>query len=427
MPTPPTQQLRDPQLSNADGVILALMLTAVVLAFIGCLCIIRVKWVLRKRMREGSVNSELLQSYEGEGATDATDSFSKRVGYDALKQSVSSLMGGLHTGTGVIKGAMAPGTIFNVNHLGQEDFIGNEKADDLTIGEVIGKGTYGIVYRGTYHEKLVAVKVMVIQDSDYSQPQVMDQIIGDFTAEVQIQAMLNHPNIVSLLGFTTKPNVTIIQQYISGGNLHELLREKEQPIPLAQRLGIALDTAVGMRYLHSREPPLIHRDLKSPNLLLTKDFRVKITDFGLARIKARGAGDHTAMMTQCGTPYWTAPEILKGEMYNERVDVYSFGIVLLELWSRTLPFEGLQPMDVALKVVHQNMRPSIPDGCGCPILVLELIQRCWAQDSSMRPSFVEVVDTLRAIARSGPSHEGFDVATTAIATLEREAFDADLD
>ena len=70
-----------------------------------------------------------------------------------------------------------------MNHLGQEDFIGNEKADDLTIGEVIGKGTYGIVYRGTYHEKLVAVKVMVIQDSDYSQPQVMDQIIGDFTVQ----------------------------------------------------------------------------------------------------------------------------------------------------------------------------------------------------------------------------------------------------
>jgi serine/threonine-protein kinase CTR1 len=134
----------------------------------------------------------------------------------------------------------------------------------------------------------------------------------------------------------------------------------------------ASDTAQGMAYLHNLVPPIIHRDLKSLNLLIANDSAgctvIKLTDFGLARAKETMMGE-TAKMTQVGvytcvvllcaskftrqggcqvgTPYWTAPEIFDDAMYNETADVYSFGMVLFELWSRQLPWQGLQPVQVS--------------------------------------------------------------------------------
>jgi serine/threonine protein kinase len=121
------------------------------------------------------------------------------------------------------------------------------------------------------------------------------------------------------------------------------------PAPLSwhrglQVISMAYDVARGMAYLHAWSPPLIHRDLKSLNLLITDQNRLKITDFGMTRAKAVIAGGdqqlQTAMMTQCGTPYWSAPEVLQGKCYNEKVDVYAFAMVLVEILNAALPWTG---------------------------------------------------------------------------------------
>ena len=153
-----------------------------------------------------------------------------------------------------------------------------------------------------------------------------------------------------------------------------------------------------MEYLHTQKPPVLHRessiaavlhamlgsdccvadagDLKTPNLLLSEDLRVKITDFGLSREKLISHGK-TAQMTVCGTPLWTAPEVLKGESYNEKADVFSFSLCLWELWSNVLPHSelGLGPMEIVLKVASEDIRPRIP--ADMPHWMANVVQRCW--------------------------------------------------
>ena len=129
------------------------------------------------------------------------------------------------------------------------------------------------------------------------------------------------------MGYTTSPKIFIITEYVAGGDLFSLLRSKEgRRLLPREKLQFALDVARGMAYLHSQEPPVIHRDLKSENVLVVWNAKqrrrhLKIVDFGLARVKEMDSKGGTQQMTQAGTPYWTAPEvlILLGCLYMQRV------------------------------------------------------------------------------------------------------------
>jgi serine/threonine protein kinase len=177
----------------------------------------------------------------------------------------------------------------------------------------------------------------------------------------------------------------MIQEFASNGDLRSYLggfanqpNHADAPTP-AMQLSMALDMARGMAYLHSQCPPLLHRDLKTPNLLLGINDGVrcvKITDFGLACEKQLSQG-HTVNMTVCGTPLWTAPEILRGQSYNEKADVFSFSLCVWELWAFTVPHHelGLPPMEVVLKVVSEDLRPTIP--LSMPSFFANLVERAW--------------------------------------------------
>jgi len=155
------------------------------------------------------------------------------------------------------------------------------------------------------------------------------------------------------------------------------------------RLRMAIDIARGMNYLHCMRPVVVHRDLKSPNLLVDSKFNVKICDFGLARLMERA---FLTSRTQVGTPEWMAPEILRNESADEKCDVYSFGVVLYELFTLLEPWAGVAPMAVIGKVGFQNERLQVPETVDPRIAAL--MQRCWADTSAMRPSFSVILDEL---------------------------------
>ena len=143
---------------------------------------------------------------------------------------------------------------------------------------------------------------------------------------------VRHPNVVLLMGIcSTPPHLSIVTEYLARGSMYRLLHHTQISLEFRRRLKMAIDISKGMAYLHSNKPAIVHRDLKSPNLLVDENFTVKICDFGLARIK-----ENTFVQTIngcAGTPNWMAPEVFCGERYDQSCDVYSFAVTLLEVWA----------------------------------------------------------------------------------------------
>ncbi len=138
-------------------------------------------------------------------------------------------------------------------------------------------------------------------------------------------------NCVLFMGAcTTPPELCIVTEFIGRGSLHDVMKSNRPDFDWKKKLKIATHAAIGMLYLHSRSPPIVHRDLKSDNLLVTDDFSCKVCDFGLARVKAHVTHVETTH-ANAGTPAWMAPELLRGEEFDERVDVYVFALLLRSL------------------------------------------------------------------------------------------------
>ncbi|MED6121337.1 copper transport protein ctr1 [Stylosanthes scabra] len=141
-----------------------------------------------------------------------------------------------------------------------------------------------------------------------------------------------------------------------------------------------------MNYLHHRNPPIVHRDLKSSNLLVDKNWTVKVGDFGLSRLK-----DATLLTSKSGrgTPQWMAPEVLRNEPSNEKSDVYSFGVILWELMTQSIPWENLNSLQVVGVVGFMDRRLDLPEGLDPQ--VASVIRDCWQSDPEQRPSFQELI------------------------------------
>ncbi|XP_031398700.1 serine/threonine/tyrosine-protein kinase HT1 isoform X2 [Punica granatum] len=255
----------------------------------------------------------------------------------------------------------------------------------LFIGNKFASGAQSRIYRGIYKQRAVAVKMVRVPNQKEETRASLEQ---QFKSEVAFLSRLLHPNIVQFIAACKKPPVyCIITEYMSQGNLRMYLNKKE-PYSLSTEtiLRLALDISRGMEYLHSQG--VIHRDLKSNNLLLNDEMRVKVADFGTSCLE-----------TQCretkgnkGTYRWMAPEMIKEKPYTRKVDVYSFGIVLWELTTALLPFQGMTPVQAAFAVAEKNERPPLPASCQ-PALA-HLIKRCWATNSAKRPDFSDIVAAL---------------------------------
>ncbi|XP_022976053.1 serine/threonine-protein kinase CTR1-like isoform X2 [Cucurbita maxima] len=263
--------------------------------------------------------------------------------------------------------------------------------DELHIKERVGAGSFGTVHRAEWHGSDVAVKVLTMQDFH-------DDQLKEFLREVAIMKRVRHPNVVLFMGAVTKrPHLSIVTEYLPRGSLYRLIHRPSSSELMDQRkrLRMALDVAKGINYLHCLNPPIVHWDLKSPNLLVDKNWTVKVCDFGLSRFKAN---TFISSKSVAGTPEWMAPEFLRGEPSNEKSDVYSFGVILWELVTMQQPWSGLGPAQVVGAVAFQNRRLSIPSSTS-PLLA-SLIESCWADDPSQRPSFTSIVDSLKKLLKS---------------------------
>jgi serine/threonine protein kinase len=173
---------------------------------------------------------------------------------------------------------------------------------------------------------------------------------------------------------------------VKHGSLRNLLSDGTVRLTWKQRVKLLRSAALGINYLHSLEPVILHRDLKPSNLLVDENMNVKVADFGFARIK-----EENATMTRCGTPCWTAPEVIRGEKYSEKADVFSFGIIMWEVLTRRQPFAGRNFMGVSLDVL-EGRRPQVPNDC-VPAFK-RLMKQCWHADAARRPAMEEVIRQL---------------------------------
>nr|XP_029138109.1 SH3 and multiple ankyrin repeat domains protein 3-like isoform X2 [Labrus bergylta] len=253
------------------------------------------------------------------------------------------------------------------------------KHEDLLFYENCGGGSFGSVYRALWisQDKEVAVKKLLKIDK-----------------EAEILSVLSHKNIIQFYGaMLESPNYGIVTEYASGGSLYEYLSsEQSEEMDMEQIMMWAIQIAKGMHYLHAEAPvKVIHRDLKSRNVVMTADKVLKICDFGASKFLS-----HTTHMTVVGTFPWMAPEVIQSLPVSETCDTYSYGVVLWEMLTREVPFKGFEGLQVAWLVVEKQERLTIPTSC--PASFAELMRRCWQADPKERPQFKQVLVTLETMA-----------------------------
>ncbi|CAI8620005.1 unnamed protein product [Vicia faba] len=260
--------------------------------------------------------------------------------------------------------------------------------EEISMGERIGLGSYGEVYRGEWHGTEVAVKRFLLQD-------ISGESLEEFKSEVQIMRRLRHPNVVLFMGAITRPpNLSIVTEFLPRGSLYRLLHRPNSQLDERRRLRMALDAARGMNYLHNSTPVIVHRDLKSPNLLVDKNWVVKVCDFGLSRMKY---STFLSSRSTAGTAEWMAPEVLRNELSDEKCDVFSYGVILWELSTLRQPWGGMNPMQVVGAVGFQHRRLDIPDNVDPA--VANIIRQCWQTDPKLRPTFAEIMALLKPLQK----------------------------
>ena len=304
---------------------------------------------------------------------------------------------------------ISPARAVSVHHLAPDLFLLDlVRLDDsnLEIRRLLGKGSSGVVYRATLNGKEVAVKQPIMIEG-LDDP----RFFQDFQTESYIMSLLDHPNIVRLYGVMDNPPRMILQ-YVGGTDLFQLIHPganenmigdeipsiAQDALSWPRRIQIALGIAQGLHHMQSVTPPLVHRDLRSPNIFISEEGQALIGDFGLARqYQGQLAGPLKSWR-------WLAPEVLRGDgsdLYDERSDIYSFGILLWELASLSIPFfaeEALFEDTLAIKtaIIQADLRPTFPSQTLQGIAEIGL--RCWKTDPALRPTSSELVTHLAEMA-----------------------------
>nr|XP_043616178.1 serine/threonine-protein kinase STY46-like [Erigeron canadensis] len=241
-------------------------------------------------------------------------------------------------------------------------------------------GSYGDLYKGIFCTQDVAIKAL-------KEEYLNENVQREFAQEVYIMRKVRHKNVVQFIGACTKPpNLCIVTEFMAGGSLYDFLHNQRGQFDVPTILKIGIHVSKGMNYLH--ENNIIHRDLKSANLLIDENGIIKVSDFGVARVQSKSG----VMTAETGTYRWMAPEVIEHRPYDHKADVFSFGIVLWELLTSKLPYANMTPLQAAIGVVQKGLRPVIPKHTHPEIA--ELLERCWQQDPSLRPEFSEIITIL---------------------------------
>ncbi|CAJ1416471.1 unnamed protein product [Effrenium voratum] len=262
--------------------------------------------------------------------------------------------------------------------MGDEDLLRGLEipTGELILEFLIGSGYTSEVYKGlwTRHDNTVVAIKQITEDAQMRSEQQLA-----FVREMSVLTQVRHENLVQLYGvcLDSRP-LRIVTEYCGGGAVFELLHNSPIDLVYPQQIKMCRDVARAMNYLHTFNPMIIHRDLKSLNLLLDKPVTgldlplVKVCDFGVAKFQVQ-AGNWGQMTNQAGTKHWMAPEMWTGSTYDEKVDVFSYAMVIYEIICREVPFEEEEPADVG-KYTVAGIRPDMdavpPDCLTRPALLL---------------------------------------------------------
>ncbi|XP_008788779.2 uncharacterized protein LOC103706458 isoform X1 [Phoenix dactylifera] len=287
----------------------------------------------------------------------------------------------------------------NADDIGRMQIIKNSDLEEL---RELGSGTFGTVYHGKWRGSDVAIKR--INDRYFSgKPSEQERMRADFWNEACKLADLHHPNVVAFYGVVLDGpggSVATVTEYMVSGSLRHALQKNDKPLDRRKRLLIAMDVAFGMEYLHSKK--IIHFDLKSDNLLVNlRDPQrpiCKVCDLGLSKVKCQTLISGGVR----GTLPWMAPELLSASnsLVSEKVDVFSFGIVMWELLTGEEPYADLHYGAIIGGIVSNTLRPPVPESCDPDWR--SLMEQCWSAEASERPSFTEIASRLRSMAATLP-------------------------
>jgi len=281
-----------------------------------------------------------------------------------------------------------------------------EPEQRITYGGEIGSGISATVFEGTLERDGVLLPV-AIKRFRQEVKLTLPKSVVDLGRELRILAKISHPNLLHLYGVVPNDPPEFVTELCRGGNAFNLLHvQQDLEISWRQKLKICSDTAAGIGYLHGLSPAILHRDLKSLNLLLVDEFTgeedgeitIKVCDFGLSRLK-EGEEERSLMTKNVGTTNWLAPEVVGvgAVSYNEKVDVYSFSMTMFEVICREVPFEDDDPTGV-IRRVKRGERPDLeavpPD---CPEPLQRLMEDCWHAEPSRRPCFDRISRRLEDI------------------------------
>ena len=307
---------------------------------------------------------------------------------------------------------------------------------DIVEGEEVGRGAFGAVrvceIASLGGAKAVAKKMLVGPRRGGAERVGEERLgeeempLGEFAKEFELLSKLSHPNVVRTIGAaeTDDGGLVILQEYVSGGTLKEYVTGKA---PCDARLAVTflVGVARAMAYLHSRTPKVLHRDLKADNVLVDGEV-AKVCDFGLAKLVEKdpepgdgGEGEsgrpklQRTMTANVGSGRYMAPENMKGEEYDEKIDVFSFGILAWELLNGELAYSDpkykyVRAQDILRHVSKEGLRPAIPGTW--PDCVTELVTSCWDQEAYLRPDFPHVVDALKEIQGDDGALDALDAA-----------------
>lgn len=276
--------------------------------------------------------------------------------------------------------------------------------------KLISTGMFGEVWLALYKNEQVAIKHLKEKDATREQ-------IHDFIDEIKLISTFTHPKVVRFIGvvWTKESDIAVLTEYMPNGDLRKYLDGSEKNLDGwdDRMIQIALDITEALVYLHSLEPQLIHRDLKSRNVLLDDELNARLSDFGVSRYKM---DDET--MTACvGTIRWVAPEVLAGDPYDESVDVFSLGIILSEIDTHKIPYfdargednEVLSDTAIASLVLSGSLTASFSSSC--PSEILSLANRCTSHEPHLRPNAMQVAYELRQLLRQSRSQSSASSST----------------
>ncbi|ETL94066.1 TKL protein kinase [Phytophthora nicotianae] len=249
--------------------------------------------------------------------------------------------------------------------------------EQVRVLKIISRGAFGEVYAGIHNDNQVALKMLL--------PSARRDIkmVNDFLMEARLTATMEHPRIDACIGIAwdSLSDLCVVLEFMEGGDLRSLLanyEQKQRPLGFdREKTAIALHVCHALTYLHSLEPPVIHRDLKSRNILLNEMHEAKLTDFGISRERL----DKT-MTAGVGTSLWMAPEVMTGEKYDDKADIFLFAVVLSELDTHSLPYSQA-------KQKRQNSHG--------PKSMTDLGYTFVSVDPTMRPSAAEALFKLQVI------------------------------